>query len=81
MTNTEVRDALQALLVSTATNIGPKVLTFAASYTHLHDRILVAPNAHTNDPGEDEADPQFVADLERLQAIAADLGGTFIPEY
>ena len=81
MTNTEVKDALNALLETAKENIAPKVIALAASYTHLRDRIITAPNAHADDPGEDEADPQFVADLERLQAIATDLEGTFIPEY
>lgn len=81
MTNTEVRDALVNLAASSFANIAPKVIAFTSSYTHLIDRIHIAPNTHVNEPGEDEADPQFVADLERLQAISADLEAASIPEY
>lgn len=81
MTNQEVRDALTNLAATSFSDIAPKILVFAASYTHLIERIHVAPNAHTIEDGGDEADPQFVADLERLQGISADLAATSVPEY
>lgn len=77
MTNTEVRTALNELRLSAESGLVIKATELTTETNALIERILTAPVAHAEEPGGNEADPQFVADLERLQAIAEVISAPF----
>lgn len=70
MTNTEVRNALIELRLATEANLVIKLAEVATETNTLLERILAAPALHASEAGTDEADPQFVADYERLKVIS-----------